>query len=285
MDLNLRDKVVIITGAGSGIGRATAIALCNWGCKLALIDKNEDTLNETVKMCKNGGNNIVKIVGDLNDEKILTKLVDECIKVHSKLNILINNAAEFQLRSNLMETKMDVFDTTMNTNVRSVVLLTKLCVPHLIKTKGCIVNVSSSSMIKCVGALPYSLSKGALDRFTKVVALELAEHQIRVNSVNTGHVMTPMYQQTGWSEEEAAKHFEEIGKLYPLGRCAKPEEISKVIGFLASDCASFVTGETMRVDGGLACTCSIEHVKLDTKERVGHTTESSSSQCQKQSRC
>jgi len=261
--MNLNDKVAIITGAGSGIGRATAISLSNWGCKLCLIDRNENTLNETVKMCKGGQSNIVKIVGDLNDENCLHQTINECTKCHGKLDILINNAAKFQMKSNLMETKMEDFDKIMNTNVRSIVILTKLCVPHLMKTKGCIVNVSSSSSAKCVGALPYSLSKAALDRLTKVTALELAQHGIRVNSVNTGHVVTKMRQQAGWSEEESRKYFDQIGKLYPLGRIAKPEEIAHAIAFLASDSASFITGETLRVDGGLSCTCSIENLRCE----------------------
>jgi len=232
------------------------------------VDKHEDTLNETCKMCKNGGNGICKVVGDLCDENILKRCVDECLRTHNKLNILVNNAAKFQLQSNLMQTTMENFDKIMNVNVRCVVQLSKLCVPHLIKTKGCIVNVSSSTASKCVGALPYSLSKAALDRFTKVTALELAEQGIRVNSVNCGHVTgTKLHQGTGWSDEDAHKYHEKIGKLYPLGRCAKPEEIANAIVWLCSDCSSFVTGETMRVDGGLSCTCCIEHVRCDQGQR------------------
>jgi len=261
MDFN--DKVAIITGAGSGIGRQTAITLSNWNCRLCLVDKREETLNETMKMCKNN-NNIVKIVGDLCEENILKRAVDECVNKHGKLNILINNAAKFQ-QANLMSTTMETFERTMNVNVKAVVQLIKLCVPHLSKTKGCIVNVSSSTASKCVGALPYSLSKAALDRLTKVTALELAEQGIRVNSVNAGHVSgTKLHKGSGWSDEDIHKYHEKIGKLYPLGRCAKPEEIANAILFLAADCSSFITGETLRVDGGLSCTCCIEHVKCDT---------------------
>jgi len=223
-------------------------------------------LNETIKMCQNGGTNVVKIMGDLNDENVLRRCVDECVNKHGRLDILINNAAKFQLKSNLMETNMDDFDKIMQTNVRAVVMLTKMCVPHLMKTKGCIVNVSSSVTARCVGSLPYSLSKAALDRLTKVTALELAEHGIRVNSVNTGHVITNLHGQAGWSEEEIRNYHEKIGKLYPLGRVAKPEEIANAIVFLTTDCSSFITGETLRVDGGLACTCSIERVHIQDQQ-------------------
>lgn len=144
----------------------------------------------------------------------------------------------------------------MNINVRSVFHLTQLAVPYLIATKGNIVNVSSVNGIRSFpGVLAYNISKSALDQFTQCVALELADKQVRVNSVNPGVIVTNIHKRGGMDEEAYAKFLEHSKATHALGRAGNVEEVAEAIAFLASDRSSFITGTLLPVDGGRHSMC------------------------------
>ena len=247
---DLENKVAIITGASSGIGRSTAILFAKMGAKLVLLGRDVNKLNETIKECLNltTDDNLLLIIGDITDENVQQTLFNECLQKFHKIDILVNNAGSSK-PGNLQNLKMEDFEFTMNVNVKSVISLTQKCMPELIKTKGSIVNVSSvASIVNVPNLLAYCMSKSALDQFTKCVALEVADKQVRVNSVNPATIRTDIFKTCGVNEEYV---YEKAKEWHPLGRrIGKPEEVAQAIAFLASDRASFCTGVLLPVDGG-----------------------------------
>jgi len=151
---------------------------------------------------------------------------------------------------------LEQYDRVMSVNVRSVYQLTMLCVPHLIATRGNIVNVSSLAGTRSVpNLLVYSMSKSALDQMTRCTALELASKGVRVNSVNPAVIDTEIFTRAGMSDDDYAKYLEQSKTTHPLGRVGKVEEVAQAIAFLASTRASFITGEHLHIDGGRHATC------------------------------
>ena len=154
------------------------------------------------------------------------------------------------------ETPFEQFDRTMNTNVRSAVMLTKFCIPHLRKSKGSVVNVSSIGGLNSFsGVGNYCMSKAALDMYTKCLALELAADNVRVNSVNPGMIDTAIFGRAGILDKDYAAFLEEGAKTHPLGRIGTVDECADCICFLASSKASFITGNLTSMDGGKNCLC------------------------------
>ena len=249
--LSLINKVSIITGASSGIGRETAILFSKLGSKLVLVARDETALDSTIQSCEaKNSNDIIKVIGDLSQEETSQRVVDETIKAFGSINILVNSAGILSTGS--IETiKMADYDNIMNINVRSVIFLTQLCVPYLIKEKGSIVNVSSVTGTRSFpGVLGYCISKSAIDQFTKCVALELADKGVRVNAVNPGVIVTNLHKRAGQNDETYAKFLEHCKQTHALGRPGNASEVANAIAFLASDNASFTTGELLHVDGG-----------------------------------
>jgi NAD(P)-dependent dehydrogenase (short-subunit alcohol dehydrogenase family) len=203
--MNLNNKVAIITGASSGIGRSSAILFASLGAKLVLVGRDETALNETTSQCTTDTTDIHNIIGDLSEPEVCTRVVTECIQKFGKLDILVNSAG-ILIPGSIEVMNMADYDTTMNINVKSVINLTQACLPHLIAQKGNIVNVSSVTGTRSFpGVLSYCMSKAALDQFTKCVALELANKGVRVNSVNPGVIVTNLHKRAGQSEEQYAK--------------------------------------------------------------------------------
>jgi len=156
----------------------------------------------------------------------------------------------------MLGSSLEQYDRIMNVNVRAAYQLTMLCVPHLIATRGNIVNVSGVTGIRSfTGLIAYSVSKAALDQLTSCTALELASKGIRVNSVNPGLVMTQIHKRAGMSDDDIAKYFERAKTTHPLGRFGELEDVTQAIAFLASGNASFITGEHLHVDGGRHAAC------------------------------
>jgi len=181
--------------------------------------------------------------------------MDKTISHFGKLNILVNCAGIIDFGT-IENTSLEQYDRVFRTNVRSVYQLTMLAVPHLVSTKGSIVNVSSVNGIRSFpGVLAYNMSKSALDQFTKCVALELAAKQVRVNSVNPGVIITELQKRGGLTDEAYAKFLERSKETHALGRPGECDEVSKTIAFLASDESSFITGALIPVDGGRHVMC------------------------------
>ncbi|XP_011299093.1 tropinone reductase 2-like [Fopius arisanus] len=247
-------KVVLITGASSGIGAATAIHLSSLGASLSLTGRNVENLAKVADEC-NKERKPLLIRGELTNEEDTKKILESTINHYGKLDILINNAGTIE-RGSIENTSLEQYDRVFNLNVRSMYHLTMLAIPHLIKTKGNIVNVSSVNGLRSFpGVLAYCMSKSAVDQFTRCVAIELADKQVRVNAVNPGVVITNLHERSGMSPEELQAFFERSKTTHALGRPGKPDEVARTIAFLASDDASFITGATLPVDGGRHALC------------------------------
>ncbi|XP_062609283.1 3-oxoacyl-[acyl-carrier-protein] reductase FabG-like [Saccostrea cucullata] len=252
----LDGKVALITGASSGIGAGTAILFCKLGAEVAITGRNVENLNKTAAECEKGnGKKPFTLVGDMTNEDFVKRLVEETVKHYGKLDILVNNAGI--VKSGTIETtSLEQYDEVMNINVRSIYHLTMLAVPHLIKTKGNIVNVSSVNGVRSFpGVLAYCMSKSAVDQFTRCTAIELAPKQVRVNSVNPGVIVTEIHRRGGMDDEAYQKFHERSKITHALGRSGQVEEVANTIAFLASDSASFITGVQMLVDGGKHVLC------------------------------
>ncbi|XP_067951447.1 3-oxoacyl-[acyl-carrier-protein] reductase FabG-like [Watersipora subatra] len=254
MATSMQNKVVLVTGASSGIGKATAIHFALLGSKLVITGRNESALQETAGACK-GAVDIVQVVGDLTKESVVEGLMQKTIEHYGQLDVLVNSAGIAKSES-IETTSLEQYDMLMNVNVRSVYHLTMLAVPHLITTKGAIVNVSSVTGMRAFpGVLSYCVSKSAIDQFTRCIALELAPKQVRVNSVNPGVIVTDIHKRMGQSEEQYAQFLEHCKTTHALGRVGEAEEVAKSIAFLASSDSSFITGVQLAIDGGRHVMC------------------------------
>ncbi|XP_059083565.1 3-oxoacyl-[acyl-carrier-protein] reductase FabG-like [Tigriopus californicus] len=255
--VNLSGKVAIITGASSGIGAATAILFSKLGASLALTGRNALNLERTSAQLQvnEEQKKPLLIQADLSQESDTQKIMDETIKHFGRLDILVNNAGVIEMGS-IENTSMDQYDRVMNVNVRAMYQLTMLATPHLIKTQGNIVNVSSvNGMRSFPGVLAYNISKAAVDQLTRCVALELAPKQVRVNCVNPGVTITELQKRGGLSDEAYAKFLERSKETHAMGRAGEPEEVAQAVAFLASSNASFSTGISLPVDGGRHAMC------------------------------
>jgi len=253
MSYCFKGKTVIITGASSGIGQGAAIEFAKLGANLILGGRNVDNLQATKNMCVKEGlkdNQIVLVTGEIEDQNIQKQLVDEAINKFGQLDILVNNAG-MVIGSPVLEMKMDDFDKIHNVNLRSAVALTLLALPHLIKTKGNVVNISSVASLIPMGSLAYGMSKAGMDMFTKCLAFEVAPQGVRVNSVNPGAVPTNIARNRGLTNEEIEQRYKRLATLHPLGRNGEVKEVVDSIIFLASEKSSFVTGQLIAVGGGI----------------------------------
>lgn len=252
---SLAGKVAVITGASSGIGAATARLFAQRGASLVLTGRNRENLDKVASECGGAGGQPLTIIADLDREKDVESIVDVTLEKMGSLDILVNNAGILEMGS-IENTSMDQYDKVMNTNVRAIYQLTMLAVPHLIKTQGCIVNVSSVNGLRSFpGVLAYNISKSAVDQLTRCVALELAPKKVRVNAVNPGVIVTDLQRRGGLDDEAYAKFLTRSRETHALGRPGEAEEAAKAIAFLASDDASFTTGVTLPVDGGRHAMC------------------------------
>lgn len=253
---DFKDKVIIVTGASSGIGAATAVHLASLGGLLVLVGRNVDKLKETAaKIEATGGAPALQLQVDMDKEADVEKIVAATLNKYGKLDVLINNAGIIELGS-IETTSLEQYDRVMSTNVRSLYQLTILATPELIKTKGNIVNVSSVCGLRSFpGVLAYNVSKSAVDQFTRCVALELASKGVRVNSVNPGVIVTELQKRGGLDDEAYAKFLEHSKETHALGRPGEVNEVAATIAFLASDDASFSTGVNFPVDGGRHAMC------------------------------
>lgn len=249
MDFN--DKVVLITGASSGLGAATAIHLTKLSAKLALVGRNEKNLKGIALYCEKAkGVKSLTITADVNEDLDAERIIKETIEHYGKLDVLVNNAGVIGM-GGIKNSSMEIYDKVMATNMRSVYHLTMLAVPHLTQTKGCIVNVSCISSSKpSTMALAYNISKAALDHFTKCVALELAPDGIRVNSVNPGFVKTNLMKDIGLTEDQLALFASNVVGNMPLKKAVESDEVAALIAFLASNNAKSITGTNYVIDGG-----------------------------------
>jgi len=255
----LNGKVTLITGASSGIGAATAVLFARLGASLAISGRNEanlqDTWHDCVRVRPAEADEPLLLIADMCSEADVARLVAATIERYGRLDILVNSAGVIEFGS-IETTSLEQYDRVMNVTVRSAYQLTMLCVPHLIATRGNIVNVSSVTGTRSFpGVLAYCMAKAAVDQMTSCTALELASKGVRVNSVNPGVIVTEVHKRGGLSDDAYAKFLEHSKSTHPLGRVGDAVEVAQAIAFLASSNASFVTGEHLHVDGGRHATC------------------------------
>ncbi len=248
-------RIALVTGASSGIGRATAVALARDGFHVALAAGDPSRLEEVAREIGAAGGRAFAIPTDVTDAGARAEAVRFTVERASGLDALVN-AAGIISTGTYQTTSLEAFDRMMDLNVRSVLALIQLAAPHLAARRGAIVNVSSVTGTRAFpGVLAYCVSKAAVDQLTRCLALELAPKGVRVNAVNPGVVLTELHRRGGMDEASYAAFLERSRTTHPLGRVARPEEIAEVIAFLASERSSFVTGGTFPVDGGRQLTC------------------------------
>lgn len=254
--MSFNNKIVIVTGASSGIGAATAQLLASKGAQLVLTGRNKSNLVSIATACTQpSAPQPLTVVADVTNETDAERIITDTIEKFGRLDVLINSAGIIE--SGTIETSsLEQYDRIMNTNVRSIFHLTQLAVPHLIKTKGNVVNLSSVCGIRSFpNVLAYNISKSAVDQFTNCIALELASYGVRANSVCPGVIVTELHKRGGMTAEAYAKFLENCKNTHALGRPGEVKEVAAAITFLASDEASFITGVQLPVDGGRQLLC------------------------------
>ena len=256
MNRELDGKIAIITGATSGIGRATALRFAEAGARLAIVGRNREALAEVAREIKERGGEVIEISSDVTIEEDVARFVAETIERFERLNVLVNAAGAI-VSGTIEQATLTDWDAMMNVNLRAVFHLMQLAVPHLVETGGNVVNVSSVNGLRAFsGVLAYCVSKAAVDQLTRCAALELAAKGVRVNAVNPGVVRTEIHRRGGMNEETYETFLEHSKGTHPLGRVGDPCEVAELILFLASERAAWITGATYSIDGGRAQTCA-----------------------------
>ncbi len=252
----MKEKVAIVTGASSGIGRATALIFAKNGAKVIAVGRNEKELNLLRDEITKKKGSVKVVLADIRETSQTEKLVNDAIETFGKIDILVNSAGII-LNGSIENTNLEDWDKMMNINLRSVFYLTSKCVPHLIESKGNIVNVSSVAGLRAFpNVLAYCISKAAIDQLTRCSALELASKGVRVNAVNPGVVVTNLHKKGGMHDDNYKAFLEHSKTTHPIGRVGKPSEVAELISFLASDKAGWITGATYEIDGGRGQTCA-----------------------------
>ena len=252
----MNKKVAIITGAGSGIGKACALLFAENGANVVAVGRDEEKLNNLLDDAKGKSGTVKTKTADVCNTFEVERLVDETAKDFGQIDCLVNSAGII-LNGTIENTSLADWDQMMDVNLRAAFFISQKCVAHLEKTKGNIVNVSSVAGTRSFpNVLAYCVSKAALDQLTRCSALELAAKGVRVNAVNPGVVVTDLHKKGGMADDDYAQFLKNSEKTHPLGRVGTAEEVAELILFLASEKAAWITGATYEIDGGRAQTCA-----------------------------
>lgn len=254
--MSLENKVVMVAGGSSGIGAGTAKHLATLKCRLALIGRNQSSLEEVAKVCKeNGSPHVLVLVKDLADSNACKSAVEETVAHFQGLDVMINSAG-ILMNGSTETLSLEDYDKCMNINTRSAFVLTQASLPHLLKSKGNIVHVSSVTGIRAFpNVVAYNMSKAALDQLTRTCALEVASRGVRVNAVNPGVIVTEVHKRGGMNDKAYEAFLEHSKTTHAMERVGTVDEVAKTIAFLASDDSSFITGQTLAIDGGRSVMC------------------------------
>jgi NAD(P)-dependent dehydrogenase (short-subunit alcohol dehydrogenase family) len=242
----LKGKIALITGGDSGIGRAVAVAMAREGAKIAIVylEEHKDA-EETVRLVAAEGSEAIKFAGDIGDESFCEQVVDDTVKTFGRLDVLVNNAAEQHEVDDPLELTGEQIERTFRTNVFSFFFLTKAALRHM-KAGATILNTTSITAFQGHRTLlDYSATKGAIVSMTRSLSEVLLEKGIRVNAVAPGPIWTPLIP-ASFEAEKTAKH----GASAPMERAGQPNEVAPCYVFLASEDASYISGQVMHPNGG-----------------------------------
>jgi NAD(P)-dependent dehydrogenase (short-subunit alcohol dehydrogenase family) len=249
--MNLNNKVAIVTGAADGIGKASARAFAEHGADVVLADiESEANMQAAIEIAQSTGRETLAVTCDVSNDDELRQLLNACIDRFGHCDILLNNAGIITT-GDILDLDTDDFDRVMSVNLRACFVLSQLVARHMIASdiEGAIINMASlNSVLAIPNQLAYVTSKGGLQQLTKATALRLAEHNIRVNAIGPGSIKTKVLGAV--MTDEAAR--QRILSRTPLRRLGEPEEVASIAVFLASDYASYITGQTIYPDGGRA---------------------------------
>jgi NAD(P)-dependent dehydrogenase (short-subunit alcohol dehydrogenase family) len=253
--MQLSGKVAYVTGAGSGLGKAAAVKLAQEGAKVALLSRTPTQINEVAKEIKDAGGEAIAIQGDISKPEDMQAAVQKIIDTWGRLDIVIANAGINGVWAPLEELTPDEWDTTLDINLKGTFLTVKYAVPHLKKQGGAVVVVSSvngTRIFSNTGATAYSCSKAGQVAFTKMVALELAPHKVRVNCICPGWISSEISENTEQRNTDKIRYPREYPKgtvVLTGGKPGTSEQVADLIFFLSSDAASHITGTEMWIDG------------------------------------
>jgi NAD(P)-dependent dehydrogenase (short-subunit alcohol dehydrogenase family) len=252
--MEFQDKVVIITGGASGIGRASALAFAREGAQVLIADIDAEATTMLVEGIRSWGGHAQGIVGDVTREADAARIANETVGNLGGIDVLINNAG-MQTHGTVESTTMEAWNATLALNLTSVYLMSHFVVPEMRRRGGgAIVNIASIQGLACEpNVAAYAASKGGVIALTRTMAMDYANENIRVNSVCPGWVDTPLLHASAQaSGQHADVVLQQRSSMKPMGRFGTPEEIAQVVLFLAGPRASFVTGAAYTVDGGLS---------------------------------
>lgn len=254
MKQEFQDKVFIVTGASSGIGKATALMAVERGAKVAFVARRGNILtSDTAHLASDS---YITIPADLTKDDDRNRVVDQTRSRFGGIDVLVN-AAGIIGNGTIENTTMTQWDEMMDINLRSVFRLTQLALPSILERKGNIVNVSSVTGVRAFpNVLAYCVSKAGVDQLTHCTALELGPKGVRVNAVDPGVVVTNLHRTSGMEEGKYTTFLEHSKSTHPIGRVGTPEEVAELILFLASNRAGWITGGSFNIDGGRAQTCA-----------------------------
>jgi len=245
----LQGKVALVTGGGSGIGRATALRLAKEGAKIMIADYVPEGAERTVKMIKDAGGEASCLAADVSVTKQVEMMINKTVETYGRLDYAFNNAGIEGTIADTVSYPEDSFDRTIAINLKAVWLCMKYEIPQMLKQGGgSIVNTASTlGLVALEGAAAYTAAKHGVVGLTKTAALEYAQKNIRVNCVCPGFIRTAMVER---AMDKAMLAEEQMIAIEPIGRLGKPEEIAEGVCWLFSDAASFVTGHSLTIDGG-----------------------------------
>jgi NAD(P)-dependent dehydrogenase (short-subunit alcohol dehydrogenase family) len=249
-------QIAVITGASSGIGRAAAGRFGRDGAAVLAVGRKARALVEVAQEVERAGGRCVPFEADVTAAGAPDAIVAQAVQAFGGLTTLVN-AAGIIATGTVENTPDAAWDEMLDINLRAPFRLMRAATPHLVASRGSIVNVSSVTGLRSFpGVLAYCVSKSGLDQLTRCAALELAAQGVRVNAVNPGVTVTNLHRRSGVNEENYAAFLERSKQTHPLGRAGEPEEIADLIAFLASEQAGWITGETISIDGGRHLTCA-----------------------------